>query len=91
MQLRNTSLSQKQPVMPLVPQRKRVIVSSVQSNKQFLKTFFEVLRQDPRMQTFHFFSHLNVLLSLIDEADFIKRVLTDDDKQINFQLIIVHV
>lgn len=43
------------------------------------------------MQTFHFFSHLNVLLSLIDEADFIKRVLTDDDKQINFQLIIVHV
>jgi len=34
-----------------------------------------------------FFSHFNVLLSLIDEVDFIKGFITDGDKQINFQLI----
>ena len=43
------------------------------------------------MQTFHFFSHFNLLLSLIDEADFIKRVITHGDKLINFQLIMVYV
>ena len=86
MQLRKASLSQKQPVVPLVP-AKAACNRFLQLDEQKM---FEVLRQDPRMQTFHFFSHFNVLLSLIDEGDFIKRVIADSDKQINVQLIIVY-
>ena len=72
------------PVVILVPAQ--ACNRFVQSVEQFLKTFFEELRRGPRLQTFSFHT-LNVLLSLIDEADLIKRFITDGDKQINFRLI----